>query len=194
VPANPDSLILRYVQVDAPADKPWDEPVHVETDGFQIAAVFLTEVGKDDRLVGFWCDGNDLRLRDVTNPGTADGGYTLSELLAGGAGGLTEEAHKALRQLIHFIEDGPAEGFASGAYREVTGTVFPTAFTWYTSSAKTAKIVERLITWSGVNATVDKWKVYDTDGTTVLWTISDAINYSGVFETDRTRTITPGDA
>ena len=108
--------------------------------------------------------------------------------------GLSEGAHKTLRQLIHFIEDGPAEGFASGAYRETTGTVFPTAVIWYTDSGKTDKIVERLITWSGATATVDKWKIYDTDGSTVLWTVSDAISYSGIFETNRTRTITSGDA
>jgi hypothetical protein len=31
--------------------------------------------------------------------------------------------------------------------------------------------------------------VYDTDGSTVLATVTDAITYGGVFETDRTRTI-----
>jgi len=105
-------------------------------------------------------------------------------------GGITEATHKALRQLIHFIEDGPADGFASGAYRETTGTVFPTAIIWWESSSKLQKIVERTITWAGVNVTTDEWKIYDTDGTTLLVTVSDAISYSGVFETNRTRTIT----
>ena len=104
------------------------------------------------------------------------------------------EDHKTLRQLIHFINEGPTEGFASGAFKDTTGTAFPTAIVWYTDSGKTDKIVERLITWSGTKVTVDKWKIYDTDGSTVLWTVSDAISYSGVFETDRTRTITSGDA
>lgn len=111
-----------------------------------------------------------------------------------GGSGITAAEHKALRQLIHFISDGPAEGFASGAYKEITGTVFPTAIVWYVDSGKTDKIVERLVTWSGSVATVDKWKIYDTDGSTVLWTISDAITYSGIFEVSRTRTITSGDA
>lgn len=104
------------------------------------------------------------------------------------------DEHKVLRQLIHFIEDGPAEGFASGAYREVTGTSFPTAIVWWETSSKLKKIVERLLTWTGVNLTTDKWKVYDTDGSTVLWTVTDAVSYSGVFESNRTRTITSGDA
>lgn len=106
------------------------------------------------------------------------------------------DTHKTLRQLIHFISEGPAEGFASGAYREQlpSGDIFPTSVIWYTDSGKTDKIVERLITWTGVNVTQDKWKIYDTDGSTVLWTITDAISYSGIVETNRTRTITSGDA
>lgn len=109
-------------------------------------------------------------------------------------GGITEAQHKVLRQLIHFIEDGPAEGFTTGAYRETTGTVFPTAIVWWESSSKLKKIVERLVAWTGVLVTTDKWKVYDTDGSTVLWTVTDTISYSGVFETSRTRAIVSGDA
>lgn len=104
-------------------------------------------------------------------------------------GGISEAQHKALRQLIHFIDDGPAEGFTSGAYREVAGTVFPTAIVWWESSSKLKKIVERLMTWTGSKLTTDQWKIYDTDGSTVLATVTDAINYSGAFETNRTRTI-----
>lgn len=129
-------------------------------------------------------DGTSFKLRDATgefDPRT-------------GGSGISEAQHRVLRQLIHFIEDGPAEGFASGAYREVTGTVFPTALVWWESSSKIKKIVERLITWTGVNVTTDKWKVYDIDGSTVLWTVTDTINYSGLFETDRTRVIVSGDA
>ena len=107
-----------------------------------------------------------------------------------GAGGITEAQHKALRALIHFIDNGPADGFTSGAYREMTGTVFPTAVIWWESSSKLKKIVEKTITWTGINPTTIVWKMYDTDGSTVLATVSDAISYSGVFETNRTRTIT----
>jgi hypothetical protein len=129
-------------------------------------------------------DGDDMTFKDVNNPTPV----TLTELLVG-TGGLTVEAHKALRQLIHFINDGPAEGFASGAYKETTGTVFPTAVVWWESSAKLKKIVERLVTWTGAKATQDQWKMYDTDGSTVLITVTDTITYSGVFETSRTRAI-----
>jgi len=124
-------------------------------------------------------DGTSFKFRDTTGEFDPRTGGT----------GLTEAAHKVLRQLIHFIDDGPAEGFASGAYREVAGTVFPTAIVWWESSSKLKKIVERLITWTGVNPTTDQWKVYATDGSTVLATVTDAISYSGIFETSRTRTI-----
>lgn len=199
MPTNPDSLDV--VQVlkretaalggDAADEAPWDAPIEPIEDMPEVAGVAFVESG-DTRPIKtrtIWPDGNDLRFRDITNPGTAGGGYTLSELLAG-SGGLTEAQHKTLRQGIHFLETGgPAEGFASGAYREVTGTVFPSAVVWWESSSKLKKIVERLLTWTGVNLTTDQWKVYDTDGSTVLATITDAISYSGVFETSRTRTI-----
>jgi hypothetical protein len=105
-------------------------------------------------------------------------------------------AHPILRQLIHFIDNGPAEGFASAAFRETlpAASPFPTSVIWWESAAKLKKIVEKTITRSGggatnVTPTPIVWKVYDTDGSTVLATVSDAITYSGVFETSRTRTI-----
>ena len=111
--------------------------------------------------------------------------------LRGGGGGITEDQHKILRQLIHFVDEGPAEGFTSGAYKETTPTgPFPTSMIWWESAAKLKKIVERTVTWTGAFPTTDVWKVYAADGSTVLATVSDAISYSGAFETTRTRTIT----
>lgn len=102
--------------------------------------------------------------------------------------------HPSLRQLVHLADEGgPFEGFASGAYQETlpSASPFPTSVIWWTSSAKTAKIVEETITYNP-NKTIatDQWKVYDVDGVTVLATVTDTISYSGVFETNRTRTIT----
>jgi hypothetical protein len=106
--------------------------------------------------------------------------------------GISEAQHRALRQLIHFIDNGPAEGFTSGAYRETlpSASVFPTSIIWWESSGKTKKIVEKLITYTGAFPTTIEWNIYDTDGSTKLATVSDAISYSGAFETHRTRTIT----
>jgi hypothetical protein len=102
--------------------------------------------------------------------------------------------HKALRHLIHFIDSGPCDGFLSGAYLEQLPTAdpFPTSATWYESSSKLKMIVEFTVTYNA-NKTpnVETWKMYDTDGITVLVTVTDTISYSSnVFETSRTRTIT----
>ena len=105
------------------------------------------------------------------------------------AGALTPADHESVRHLIHFIEHGPAQGFASGAYRETTGTVFSSAIIWYDSSGiGKKKIVEKLITWSGPFPTTIAWKLYDASEV-LLASVSDAISYSGPFETGRTRTI-----
>lgn len=83
---------------------------------------------------------------------------------------------------------GPFEGFPGG-YREVTGTVFPTAITWYTDFHKTTKIIEKLLTYTGPFVTSITWNVYDSFHTLVSRAV-DTINYSGPFETTRTRVIT----
>lgn len=103
--------------------------------------------------------------------------------------GLTGAQHEILRQLIHFIDNGPAEGFASGAYRETTGTVFPTAIVWYDQAGPGRKrIVSKETVWSGFFPTTVTWKVYDASGN-LLATVTDTVSYSGPFETSRTRTI-----
>jgi hypothetical protein len=132
---------------------------------------------------GVTYDGTSFRMRDSVgtfNPRTGSSGITATE-------------HKTLRQLIHLAEEGgPFEGFASLAYQETlpAANPFPTSIIWWTSSAKTAKIVEEAVTYNA-NKTIntDQWKVYDVDGTTVLATVTDTMAYTGVFETSRTRTI-----
>jgi hypothetical protein len=169
---------------DAADEAPWDAPIEPQEDAIEAAGVYLQDATNRDEAVIVTRAGDDMTFKDVSNPTPS----TLSDLIAG-AGGLTAAAHRTLRQLIHFIDDGPAEGFTTGAYKETTGTVFPSSIIWWESSGKTKKIVERLLTWTGVNLTTDQWKMYDTDGSTVLATVTDAISYSGVFETNRTRTI-----
>jgi len=106
--------------------------------------------------------------------------------------GLSEAQHKALKQLIHLADDwGPFEGFTSGAHLEVTPAgPFPTLFTWWTGVAKTHKIVDELVSYNA-NKTVNQvtFRVYDSDGTTVLATVTDTYAYTGVFESSRTRVI-----
>jgi hypothetical protein len=144
----------------------------------------------------------DLFFEDLTvggNP-TEEGQarYVSGDLVAyvGGAvkslttgSGLSPGGHKALRDLIHFIDEGPADGFVTGAYKEsVFSGAKLTNETWWESAAKSKKIVQLDVTYTGVLPTTEVWKMYDTDGTTVLVTLTDAVTYSGVFEDTRTRT------
>lgn len=142
----------------------------------------LPEVGVDPTVVGgLTLNGGDIKGRDAAG---------VFNLRTGGTG-LTAASHATLRQLIHFIDNGPAEGFASGAYREILPAAdpFPTSVTWYDDATKAKKLVEKLLTYTGAFPTTIQWKIYDTDGSTVLATVTDAITYSGAFETSRTRTI-----
>ena len=118
---------------------------------------------------------------------TIDGEYrVIGESVILGA---AEEYAENLRRLLYYIDDGPVEGFSS-AYKEVTGTIFPTSVIWYTDSGKTEKIVEKNITWNGVVPSEIEWVLYDTDGGTALVTVTDAITYtSTIFESSRARTI-----
>ena len=104
------------------------------------------------------------------------------------------DKHQVLRQLIHFINDGPADGFASGAYKEMTpiGSPFPTYICWYFSSSKSQKIVDKtLILNAQKSPTTITWNVYQENGINIAHTVVDSIIYdsSGVFEVSRTRVI-----
>ena len=105
---------------------------------------------------------------------------------------VTPTTHQTLLQLIHFIDEGPAGGFTTGATKTVTGTLFPTLIEWKRSDA--TLLVDKTITRAGGGATnlaptPIVWRMYDTDGVTVLETVSDAITYSGAYEASRVRTI-----
>lgn len=109
-------------------------------------------------------------------------------------GGISDAEHKTRRHLVHFGVNGPAEGFVSGAYKETVGGLFPTSVIWYVDNTKVDKIVEKTIERSAGPATMVAptpivWKIYDVDGSTVLATVTDNITWSGIIETDRTRTI-----
>jgi len=162
-------------------------PIEPKEDAIEAAGVYFQDASNRDENVLAWRDGDDFRLKDVNNPA----GKTLTQLAAAGSG-VTEAAHKTLLQLIHFLDEGPAKGFTSGATKTVTGGLFPTLIEWKRQDG--TLLVEKTITRSGGGATKMKptpvvWKLYDTDGTTVLETVSDVITYGGINETGRVRTI-----
>ena len=103
-------------------------------------------------------------------------------------GGLSEAQHRALLQIIHFIDQGPAKGFTSGATSVTTYSgAFPTEVLW--KRQDTTALLRKTLTYTGAFPTTIEWKLYDTDGTTVLETVTDTITYSGAFEASRTRAI-----
>lgn len=118
-------------------------------------------------------------------------GY-VQGLITSGGGGITPTEHETLRQLIHFIDQGPGDGFASGAFKEIlpNGNPFPTKITWYLDVAKTKKLVEKFITYNASKfPIIISWNMYDFDGVTVIHNVTDAIVYTTAFESTRTRTI-----
>lgn len=167
---------------------PFPAGINPQQDALESAGLYIQDGSNRDYAVLIKRVGNDMVFVDPSS-----GTLTLSQLNVGGGGGVSEAQHRVLRHLIHFIDSGPAEGFVSGAYREMlpSASAFPTSEIWWTSAAKTHKIVELTITRNG-NKTpaTEEWKMYDTDGTTVLATVTDTLSYTGVFETSRTRAIT----
>jgi len=120
-------------------------------------------------------------------------GDTVQEAIAElDAGKISPFDHEIIRQLIHFIDEGPGDGFASGAYKVTlpSPSVFPTSIIWYTDNTEAYKIVEQTIIWTGIVPTTITWQVYMEDGVTVAHTVSDSITYTNnIFESTRTRTI-----
>jgi len=167
----------------------FDTDLNPNEDFVDVRGVAIQNDTSDDESVVVSRDSSD----NMTFEDGVTGPYTLSDLAASSSG-ITEAQHRAIRQLIHFLPDGPGIGWASGAYKETLPAEdpFPTSKIWWESSSKLKKIVELTIN-RNANKTpsTEVWKMYDTDGSTVLVTLTDTMGYgSSVFETTRTRTWT----
>jgi hypothetical protein len=104
----------------------------------------------------------------------------------GVAGALDPVQHNTFRQLIHFIDDGPGEGFPSGSYREVLGIPFPTGIIWWESAAKAAKIYEKLMILNSFQSPTGITYATYTGGL-LYEAVSEQVVYSGPYEVYRIR-------
>ena len=119
--------------------------------------------------------------------------YTQNLISGGGTGGITAGEHEILRQLVHFLDEGPGDGFASGAVRitNPSGSAFPTSIVWYLDSSLTTKLVEKIIVYNASQVpTTITWNMYDETGLTIIHTVVDTFTYvNNIFESSRVRTI-----
>jgi len=156
----------------------------------QIVTIQINEGGGTTRIV-FKCtlDAGDT-LVYVDSHGFNVLNSTGSLKTASAITGISVDEHKILRQLIHFLPDGPGDDFASAPYKETlpASDPFPTSITWWTSSSKLIKLVEKAITYNS-NKTIATivWSIYDAAGALIIQA-TDTISYSGIFEISRTRT------
>lgn len=137
-----------------------------------VVKVYGKDVAGVTQLFALASDGTVSQLTPVASPG-----------------GLTPATHETLRQLIHFLDDGPGAGFLSGAVK-VTGYsgALVTSEVWYEDGTLTTRYVDLAVTYVGALPSVEVWRMYAPDGVTVTATLTDVIAYSGALETQRTRT------
>lgn len=107
---------------------------------------------------------------------------------------VSRPGHKALRQLIHFVEtNSPGDGFGAGPY--VADLTYagqkPASEIWYTSAARTHKICQWSATYNpNQTPATETWTVYKEDGSSPAATAADSISYTGILPTTRTRALT----
>jgi hypothetical protein len=58
--------------------------------------------------------------------------------------------------------------------------LFPTLLVWYTDATLTLRVVDEQVTYNGDGTVAtDTYRAYDTDGVTVIQTLTDTYDYSG---------------
>lgn len=129
--------------------------VDPQEDHLECAGIVFDDIDNRDENVRIYRVGDDLVFTDVSNPTPS----TLSDLLAGGGSGLTEEQHRLLPQSTHWIDQD--------SYDEVTrsGGKTTQVVTWE-SSSKVRKIREELIT--RVNGHISQLVTKNYDGSGAL--------------------------
>lgn len=154
--------------------------VNPNQDGVDCNALFLQSTSSVDSTV-------------YVNRSTA-GAMTFVDPLAGTkalnrlvSNALTDnQSHQALIDIIHFLSDGPGDGWATGAYcvDSYSGLLLVSSI-WYTSSNMQTPIVAQYLTYNGLLVATEKLVLYSAG--TAVRTVVDTWTNSGVFRTARTR-------
>ena len=134
-----------------------------------------------DKTVLLDRSGASLRLADQVTS------HVLGELVSSTAGQVG--SHQSLLDVIHFLPEGPGDGWASGSYQvlAMNGPLLASD-TWYTDSSQSKKIVATAYTYSGPLCVQAKLTLYATDGVTLVRTVTDVFSYAGPSRTGSTRT------
>jgi hypothetical protein len=141
------------------------------------------------------CSDIDLLQFNTAQKTFLQGAGIVNGLDVPGGSGITADEHQKLLQLIHFIDNGPTQGFASNAVRVTSpsGSPFPTHIVWYLDNTLTTKLVEKIIIYNANQVpTTITWNMYDATGFVIAHTVVDTFTYvNNVFEASRTRSISP---
>ncbi len=135
-----------------PDDVVYTTPIEPQEDAIETAGLYLQDATNRDEAVFIERAGDDLRLRDVSNPA----GFSLSQLASGGAG-ITEGQHTALDTLAHEIAED-----CDVVVTRISGQV--TSVVVWTDSGHTQKIRETLVTRSAGQVSTVVTKQYDGAG------------------------------
>lgn len=115
-------------------------------------------------------------------------GVTLisSSVVSGTFSGDGGNLQNISRKLINYINNGPVEEY-NNPYLEVTpfNSAFPTSSIWYTDNTKTKKVYEEYYErYSGsatlINPNPITYKLYKSDGVTILIQATDTVTYSSL--------------
>lgn len=151
-------------------------------DAFLAPAVYFQEPTASgvDKVVSVGRSAAQLTLVDATTS------HVLGELVSSTAGQVG--SHNALLDVIHFLTDGPGDGWASAAVSvdSYAGPLLSSTI-WYADNTLAKKIVGYSYTYSGPLIATSKVTLYAADGSTIVRTVTDTYTYSGPLRTQRTR-------
>ena len=124
---------------------------------------------------------------DLTSPLYAVGSGSVQINVSSSV--ITSGSHERLRQLVHFVDQGPTIGQATFYKQVINPGMFPTTASWCLDAGFTQKFVEQRVVWANNVITQSIWQIWDDNGNPSEM-ITDVITYvSGIFESSRTRTI-----